>query len=743
MPASRHRTPVDRKKRRESQQERDRDMVFIGLDGEGQGYFRKPVYDAAILAGKSPDEAHELAVDKDDHRYVFLAAATSDGTRKWWIANDQGLTTEQCLDFLINLPMRRTRIFGFALGYDWTKILTDLPNDILYRLLRPELRPRRGPEAVKGPVPLYWNGYVFNMQGTKVVISKGSKRHVIWDIFKFYGSKFVEALKAWKVGVKALWDRMTKMKNQRGDFDRLTKEEVRAYCFEECACMAQLAEKLVSAHRAVGLQLKSFYGAGSSAGAMLKVMGIQKKIVEVSDEMKHAVACGFFGGRFENSIIGAIREPVFNFDISSAYPYQLCFLPCLEHSRWEYTQREKDIHGEDVANALIAYGLGPSAGRHAWGPFPFRLDGKEKGSTCYPLESGGGWIWREEYLAGARLFSGVQFRGAWVCRRSCDCVPFRRIPDYYRERVRIGKEGPGLVLKLGTNSCYGKLAQSVGNALFNSWVWAGCITSGTRAQILGLLGQHRDSDNLLMIATDGVYTREDIKPPEPIFTGTLDLVDDEESYKKRLVKDPNCARTVHKPLGGWERKVAERGVFCARPGIYFPMNPTEEELADVRARGVGKMAVLKHHREIVDTWENRDRSAPLFGKGGTKVVLPAVSRFIGAKSSIHRKPVKDKPREFIYSRADGTQERPKDSNADHKMPAYGQWIQRPVDMTFYPMPKRAGVNPNGLTLTLRRLSQDVPSLPYDKALRSKETVEMQAAEQEQEEQPDLDFAEYI
>jgi hypothetical protein len=33
----------------------------------------------------------------------------------------------------------------------------------------------------------------------------------------------------------------------------------------------------------------------------------------------------FFGGRFENSVIGPIQKEIFSYDISSAYPYQLFF----------------------------------------------------------------------------------------------------------------------------------------------------------------------------------------------------------------------------------------------------------------------------------------------------------------------------------------------------------------------------------------------------------------------------------
>jgi hypothetical protein len=53
---------------------------------------------------------------------------------------------------------------------------------------------------------------------------------------------------------------------------------------------------------------------------------------------------------------------------------------------------------------------------------------------------------------------------AWIYETECDCQPFARMPEFCRERVKIGKEGAGIVLKLGSNSVYGKLAQSVGGS---------------------------------------------------------------------------------------------------------------------------------------------------------------------------------------------------------------------------------------------------------------------------------------
>lgn len=645
---------------------------YIGIDGEGQG--------------------------REKHRYVMLAASDEAGGRTWVKENPKGLSTIECFELLLELPTRSTRIFSFAFNYDLTKILQDVDSGSLFYLFRPELRSRKGKNEHLGPKYVDWNGYQLNMQGTKFVLMKDEKRIVIWDMFKFFQSKFVTALKDWKVGSKELWERMTLMKDKRAEFDKLDREAIREYCLEECRCMATLARKLIESHEKANLKLKSYYGAGSSGGAMLTAMGIKDKIKPAPLEMKVPVACGFFGGRFENSVIGVVDGPLYDYDISSAYPYQLTFLPCLEHGQWEYTTKRKDLEGKRAA--LVQYSLGPKPrfGHDSWGPFPFRTD---DGSISFPITSGGGWVWLDEYLAGERHFPHVHFKAAWTYSCDCDCQPFKRIPEYYVQRLIIGKEGPGIVIKLGCNSCYGKLAQSVGNALFNSWVWAGMITSGTRAQMLDVMALHKDRANLLTIATDGIKTRERIVTPIPRETGTgaVDLGD----------------QVVRKPLGGWEEKLCPKGLFVARPGIYFPMNPTLEELKEIRGRGVGKGVVLENCQRIVDAWEEK-------GLDGIATVAN-VSRFCGAKTSIS------------YSASEGKFNRSKN---------YGQWISRKVEMSFSPMPKRSGVNPDGKTLTLREFSQKKTSVPYRRAIaiKSAETAMLRAALQEALEQPDVDMSDY-
>src|SRR5262245_48802276 len=66
-----------------------------------------------------------------------------------YIEDVNGLSTEAALSWLLKCAAAerqhkgsKMRACGYYLSYDWTMILKDLPNHLIYRLLRPELRLR-------------------------------------------------------------------------------------------------------------------------------------------------------------------------------------------------------------------------------------------------------------------------------------------------------------------------------------------------------------------------------------------------------------------------------------------------------------------------------------------------------------------------------------------------------------------------------------------------------------------------
>lgn len=637
---------------------------YVGIDGEGQG--------------------------RDDHRYVILARSDPSGRYTDLIEAPPGerLSTQQCLDFILRISPK-SHIFAFAFNYDLTHILRDLPDRALYWLFRPELRvpPNAAelPKRQRGPRPIKWRGYSINLISRKFVVQRGKRRRVIWDIFAFFQSKFTTALELWKVGTPEELREMARMKSLRSEFDRQSPDEVKRYCLSECQKMAALAKKLVAAHNDAGLTLRAYFGAGSTASALLKQWETDKQTRYGPNEIEKPVAAAFFGGRFECSRLGRIPGPVYGYDISSAYPYQITFLPCLECGEWSHTYDESEAREATVS--LIRHSV--KKVRTAWAPFPFR---SEDGSICYPSSCSSGWVWSDEFFTAQRIWpENVRFHEAWTYRTKCEHRPFAEVPSVYLERLKLGKEGPGIVLKLGANSIYGKLAQSIGvEPPFQSWIWAGMITSGTRAQLLDLMARHRAMDSVIMVATDGLYSTEDVTPPAPRDTGTM---------------------TAHgKPLGGWERTIAPNGMFSVRPGVYFPLGLTSDDLAKVRARGVGRAAMLAQWQAVIDAYES----------GAESVKVANVARFHGAKNTVS------------FGKNTGYK----------RSKLYGQWDEKEIILSFDPMPKRASRRRDG-TLVLRTRA-GLTSEPYDPALKSLEGIMLEALALELADQPDgADFSELL
>jgi len=647
-------------KRKWSKKLRDeikKNQIIVGIDGEGKTLGKGTKY--------------------EQHIYTLVCVSNETGEHAEYVENPNGLSTDEIFEFLLSLP-DEFMFFAYGFSYDLTKILEGLDNESLYRLIRPETR-----KTNQGIVHQKWKDYKLDLKVNNFTLKRDTKRIVINDIVKFYQAKFVNALQEWKAAPQDVIDRISRMKDKRNVFVDESDKDIRNYCFEECRYMAVLARKLIQAHDDAGIPLTKFYGAGSSAESMLTVMGIKDVIEQINSKpitqlgLLDAVMRAYFGGRFENSIIGPVHETVHSWDISSAYPYQIYKLPCLIHGKWRYTKNINDIN--TAKSAVIKYVLHKPKKKKLWGPFPFRLS---DGTILCPEYSGGGWVWKDEFLQANRVFDNIEFKAAYVYHTDCDCHPFEKIAEYYAERCRIGKEGPGIVLKLGCNSVYGKLAQSIGGGgKFTNWIYAGMITSGCRAQLLEMMALHSDIDNVLMFATDSISSFENIQTPIPIDTGTYE---------------------TGKPLGGWEYKSFD-GMFFARPGIYWPANLdniTEKEIKQIRARVIGRKSLLENVRRFYEMWNRQEMD----------MVLDSEERFWGMKSS-------------TYATA-----------TEYKRNCrYGLWVPRPIKLSLNPLPKRTWTQ-EGNRLELRHFPH-LTSSAYNKYVVSPEQEEIDNSKMMIEEQP--------
>jgi len=701
----------------------------------------------------------------DPHRYNYLSAVDENSNKLGSITDTVKLSTRSCLDFLLSLthqdgsPVKR--VFGFAIGYDRTMMLSDLPPSEMGLLERPDMRQRL---HGKGHWPVTWappdilgkERYSltflrgrFGIQKQRYDKTKTTKLFngrvkpgawvttasvTVWDVFPFFQCAFVRALKDWDIADEKTRDRIAKEKSRRDAFSASRMRAIQAYCDEECHLLGQLFRRFLDAAKEAGIpKLSNFHGPGSVAGAVLRSWKVHEMKSPEPEAMLLPIRRAFFGGRFECSRMGAIPGPIYSADINSAYPAAMIDLPCLFHGTWKFAKTASLKQIQESSLALVRAKVNYSRkSRSDWGPLSFRTPDRE----IVFAKSCDTWTWKEEFLTAQALFPHVEAVSAWCYETPCDCKPFGEIGELYRRRLDYGADAAGKALKLAINSCYGKTAQSVGSKRFHSLIWAGMITSRTRAMLLSAFDAVKRPWQVVQFATDSVWS---MRPLE----GLADAgVPDQKGSPK--------------PLGGWTPKVYREGVFVCRPGLSWPLalsamvrkmrrdgvkkdefrdalaSPeyapqVKPYLEEVRSRGVGRVDLLWHAPLI----EKHFRKAWTRGPEGYHVppyvVEDASRRFHGAKTSTRIAHPNNVP-----ELADSLGGWLLNNDPLLRDESVGQWMQHPFKVSFDATPKRKGTTKSG-RLLLRTCSG--MSTPYHPGKRGALAVAQQESSDEALEQP--------
>lgn len=548
-------------------------MPFCGVDGEGGN----------LETAQQPLWEHSTT-----HEYLLLRAG------EFVLDTGKPLGWEECFSFLADLPHNRVFV-SYFFDYDVTMMIRSLTPERLRRLLRRSLRTvaENGKNAQTLPVDVGDFQIDYLPKKEFRVRRHGGQWTVVHDTGTFFQTAFVKVLNRWDIGTPEERESIARGKEQRANFGSLT-EETRVYNALECRLLEELMGKFRDVCRQLGYLPTRWQGPGNLAVAMFRKHSVPPNRalgpVMENGALLNFARSAYYGGRFEIGAVGPIRSAVDQWDINSAYPDALVSLPCLVHGTWEYTEQPFGLRDHDWYCADIDFRAKMSAHFYA---FPWR---SPKGSIAFP-GSGRGWYWSPEIREGSRLHS-IKVHGAWIYHRECECVPFSWIPGVYNARQRLGKDGKGLVLKLGLNSLYGKIAQSVGKPAYANPIWSGMITSLTRAKLLqGMRVWGDGGRRVYMLATDGIFCEH----------GALDHL------------------TPSKELGGWDLTTHENGIFIIQPGLYFA------EEGSPKTRGVPQSAI-KTRRDLFEAEFQKVREAR-DGRAG-KVPIP-LTNFIGARYALH------------------------------------------------------------------------------------------------------------
>lgn len=526
------------------------------------------------------------------HQYIFLA--NSEGGELW---NENGLSTVECLEFMVSeyTRLKTANHVFFAFSYDCNMILKDVKPDIMKTIHH-----RRHEEDKHHYTNLEIDGvklavnYV-NRHTLDIFNGVTKKKARFWDVWGFYQGSFVQAMGDYLSQSYEDFQTIRDNKARRENFHPSQKEQIISYCRMELIALVLMQEKLHKAIQEAGLSISRYDGAGNLATALFRLYETKQYMEQSPDAVYDAATYAYAGGRSELVHFGNSEQPVYAYDINSAYPAAMPELPCLKHGRWVHHTPTDTMNHPEIANPFTLYKV-EWRFREGLPFYPFHWR-NEQGNIYFPPmvidlqsdEPASTWIWSPEYksaLDWCALY-GEWFRvqEAWEFIPACDHQPFNFVPAVYKERQRLKALGnmAQWALKLGINSLYGKMAQQVGSRPFFQLEWAGYVTSKTRASLL--LAAILQPQSVVMFATDAVYTMEKLALP------------------------------VSKELGEWEFEEHDGGTFV-QSGIYWLKDKEcahlprldHAECSRWHAKQRGILDGTMPRERVIEAWDEGKRS---------------------------------------------------------------------------------------------------------------------------------------
>ncbi len=425
----------------------------------------------------------------------------------------QNITFDNIAKFL--LKYEGYWIFFYNLQYDAECILKLLPQDILktYKL--------------KKLLVFAYNGYdIRYIPKKQLTIRKGNHSISLYDIAQYYDNKsladaYMEHIK------KPLDQDYLDMKKSRKKFSLRyflrNKNQIRKYCLLDCILTKELADYwLDTFFNAYQFYTANWISSGYLAEKVLVFNDIEIALfTDIPYDIQDLAWKSFYGGRFELIQRGYIGE-CYIYDINSAYPYALTFLPDITNGKWFSSTRinPKSSVGFFHIRAYVSDTVKSS-------PFPFRTKNNRIIYPCGEFET---FVTLEELKAvigDSRIKYKILESFQFIANSNCS-YPFRDfIKSQYQKRMKLKQEGNSLerAIKIILNSVYGKMAQRTNNVmgnLFNS-VIAAYITGFARAELYKFVRENNIEKDIVAFATDSVACRKKIPNLDSVELGKMKL----------------------------------------------------------------------------------------------------------------------------------------------------------------------------------------------------------------------------
>jgi hypothetical protein len=293
----------------------------------------------------------------------------------WIDSGTKGLSTERCFDFLLSLPDQFSKgcsspkdydplFVMFSASYDWSMWCKDIPFSKAFEIVRER---SFAPPCIRMQGHVFYKKYAIQIRpymhfklgelqwpddpyGERhkndpeyKAGKKGARRLqfirkiTIVDTFRFSPMSFVETIRPlMKRGLipKEVFDTIEREKQKRGGFHLETMETVKKYCGYELHSLCVFMHMMRDAYwTSAELRLHSFHSPASAASARLKKLDIRGHswpVKSTNPDYEQLIGHhAYFGGRFESLTKGYRKEPAYQYDLASAYPYAMQSMPSM------------------------------------------------------------------------------------------------------------------------------------------------------------------------------------------------------------------------------------------------------------------------------------------------------------------------------------------------------------------------------------------------------------------------------
>ena len=352
-----------------------------------------------------------------------------------------------------------------------------------------------------------WKGYnYFYIPHKCLRISKGKNAVTFWDIAQFYKTSLETASQKYLGACKeSIGSKTFTPVNTVGRWQLLKN-----YCIKDADLTARLANHFVGRLSSLGITPNNLYSQASIAYTYFRsTCGIvdMSRHIRFNRAMLAYAYAAYYGGKFEVTARGSFTG--YEYDISSAYPYELSNLKDISKAQVRYFKQY--VQSADYGFIKVRFNA-PTALFHS-------VPVKRGALSYYPIGRIEAVITKEEYdfLAAAGAAPAVIDGWYLFCP---EALPRYKDRINYLYGIKEDKAGQEPIIrdcaKIILNGFYGKNAQVteqpngsfVAGQAFNP-VYAAIITANCRIRVSRL--QNQLGDNCLAVHTDAIISSKRLK----------------------------------------------------------------------------------------------------------------------------------------------------------------------------------------------------------------------------------------